>query len=291
MLQAITQSFVKDFRQYLAGDECGHIIRAKYIEDQMLENEEPGSMELGCYFEYIAFGTLPKNGKVPPPLFMSSAIKKNGGKTDGLGVDDMYSEYRKAHKAAEQIKAYMALMGLEIVQAGVKLSKTEEGVVFEGTLDLIVRTTKDLKFSNGFTWKKGNEFVIDLKYSGLLGDQVPWKNKHGWSWSPVQKEYHGTQAKQYTFISDMTVYFWVTQSNPSEGNLPNMKLFRAEVSEDQIVKHISEGKYLYNQFKFHSGTGFVARPSLQKCNECPLRETCKDRQLYPSVEVIDLNVE
>jgi hypothetical protein len=306
MLQKITQSFIKDFRSYLGGNECGHIIKAKYIDDQMLENEEPGAMELGAYFEFIAFGNLPKDGKTPVPLYMQSKdivakIEANtkAGKDphDGLEVKHMYAEYRKAHVAADQIKAYLKLMGLQVIGKGEKITKSgvidgsEEPMEFEGTLDLRVRTTKKLKFSNGFTWNIGNEFIIDLKYSGLIGDHVPWKNKHGWVWSPVQREYHGTQAKQYQYLSDMMVYFWVTQSNQKEGDLPNMKLFRAEVSEAQILAHVVEGKYLYKQFKFHSGTGFVARPSLQKCNECPLRDTCKDRQLYPSVEVIDLTVE
>lgn len=45
MIKKITQSFIKDTRDYFAGKECGNIIKAKYVDDRLLEDEEPGSME------------------------------------------------------------------------------------------------------------------------------------------------------------------------------------------------------------------------------------------------------
>lgn len=285
MIQRITQSFIKSMREYLIGDLCGNIIKAQWVDDRLLESEEPGAMELGSYFEFLLTGALPKNGKVPLPVYMSSKIKANGGTTEGLGVADMYDDYRKVHANVELVRGYLKAMGLKPVRVGVKLTKGR----FEGTIDIIAEVVEVVE---GFTWNIGHQIAIDTKYSGLMGETVKWKNKHGWQWSPVQKEYHGTQAKQYHFVSNLDVYFLVTQSNNEKDNLPMVKFFFTPVDEFMIEQHITEGNSLMSKFETLNATiGFYPRPSLSKCIKCPLYEECQDKHTFPRVEVIDLNVE
>lgn len=284
MIERISQSFIKDMREYVAGKLCGNLIIAKYLEGRLLDNEEPGQMELGSYFEFLLTGAIPKNGKVPVPQYMKSKVKANGGKTAGLSIDDMEVGYRKAHETSKLVLQMMADMGLKIVEYNRKKTKGR----FEGTIDIIAEV---VEVKNGFTWNIGDRIVIDMKYSGLVGDTTPGYNKHGWRWSNIQKEYHGTQAKQYHFITGLQFYFWVNQSNQTEGDKPIIKLFHVPVTEDMIDRHITEGNQLFSKFEFESKIGFVARPEYNRCNECQLRAECKDRHFYPIPEVVDLTIE
>lgn len=281
MIERITQSFIKDMRSYKAGELCGNIIRERWVNNRLLEDpdREPGAMELGAYFEFITFGTLPKGGKIPQPVYMLTPLKKNGGSPDGLQVEDMTEPYRFAHKQSKHLLAYMDRMGFKILHAGKHLTKGR----YEGTLDLIVECTKDID-----DFVIGNVIVIDIKYSGLMGPNIPWRNKHGWQWSDVQKKYHGTQALHYHFISDGLKFYFLVTSSTVEGEA---KMFYIPIDEFESEQHIMEGNSLFEDLKFFSEVGLEARPSLVTCNKCPLRNECHDRQLWPKVEVVKIVTE
>lgn len=286
MIERISQSFICDMRDYLGGDYCGNLLRAKYVDGRLLD-DQTDSMNEGSYFEFCVSGAIPKNGKIPQPEYMISALKRNGGKIDGLTDKDMYEEYRKAKSDAKKILEYMDRMGLKMVSVGKTLTKGR----FVGTLDLIVECTKTLSFviqGESYVWEPGQRLIIDLKRSGLLYNR--WE-KFGWAWSNIQKEFHGTQAKQYHFIGGgLPFLFWVTQPPTREGDEPDMKLFMVPITEGMIEDHINEGNKLYDEFVFHvEKMGLVPRPSLKKCLKCVLNETCKDKHDYPHPEIVDLN--
>lgn len=290
MITLISQSFIKDMREYLMGSLCGNIIHERWVNDRLLEDpdKEPGAMELGTYFEFLLTGALPKNGKQPLPVYMVSAIKKNGGSTIGLGVSDMYVNYRNAHTAAQVVREYIDAWGLKIVGRGIHMVR--DG--YQGVLDIVCEVVRVVE---GFTWNVGDRIVIDTKYSGLLEDGFKnWKNKHGWNWSPVQKEYHGIQAKQYSFVSSgFPFYFLVTQSSKNEEiPAPMVKLFHVLVDDDMVERHLAEGNDLYSKFLFyHENTGFTPKPSMSKCLKCPLFKECPDKHIYPYPEVVDLTID
>jgi hypothetical protein len=199
----------------------------------------------------------------------------------------MYVEYRNAHAAVEVFRGFLKAWGLKIVSYGVTMER--DG--FVGTLDLICEVVEVV---DGFTWNVGDKIVIDTKYSGLLEIGFKnWKNKHGWNWSPVQKEYHGTQAKQYHYVSGLPFYFGVTQAVPKESeNNPIVKLFEVIVDDEMVKNHIAEAEDLFEKFKFYqSTTGFAVRPSMTTCAKCPLFKECQDKHTYPRPEVVDLNAE
>lgn len=278
---------MKDMREYINGSLCGNIIRERWVNDRLLDDpdKEPGAMELGSYFEFLLTGAIPKNGKVPLPVYMKSKIKN--GSTEGLGIDDMYVEYRNAHKAADLVRGYIKDFGLEIEGVGVRMSKEE----FEGTIDIICRV---VEVKDGFTWAVGDRIVIDTKYSGLVEDGFKnWKNKHGWNWSPIQIKNHGTQAKQYHFVSDLPFFFLVVQALKEEWkNLPIVKFFNTPFDNRMIAEHVSEGREHFTTFKFYANSiGFTPRPSLSVCSKCPLFKECPDKHTYPRPQVVDLNAE
>lgn len=287
MIKKISQSFVKKMRRYLAGQECGHIIREEFVNDRFLidPEREPGALELGCYVEWLLTGAIPKDGKTPVPQYMASAIKKNGGKTEGLTIADMYVEYRVAHANVEAIRLFLASWDLRIVEFGQRLTKGR----FNGVLDLVVEAQSDREYSTGVSWKKGELMVIDLKYSGLMGERGQWSNPHGWQWSNVQKEYHGTQAKQYHFLSGWKFFFLVCQSNNKEGTQPLIQFFHVPVSPEMVQGHIDEGNHLFDKLKMESELNlFDIRPEYYRCEKCPLKNECADRQTVPAPIMVNL---
>lgn len=287
----ITQSFVKDARAYFAEGSilCGHPIRERYINGRFLDDpeREPGALELGCYVEWLLTGAIPKNGKTPVPQYKEAAIKKNGGKTEGLTVEDMYVEYRTAHDNVQAIRLLLASYDLKIVSFGKTITKGR----FAGTLDLICEAQSDREFE-GISWKKGDILVIDLKYSGLMSDNgAHWKNQHGWQFSPVQKKYHGTQAKQYHFLTGWPFFFLVCQSNNKEKTAPHLEFFYVPITPEMLEDHVKEGNFLRDKLEFEATIGFEARPNYVKCEKCPLRGECEDRQTYPVPRVVDLTID
>jgi hypothetical protein len=287
MIERISQSFIKDFKAYQAGDECGVIIKAKYIDDRLLDSDEPGAKELGTYVEFMISGAVPKNGIVPKAVMMPSNPKKP------------IASYRLGQVNATRVKEYFQRMGLKIFKANVRLMKGR----YSAALDLIVEfvgvTTgpngalQDLDFGNGLVWHIGDHMVIDIKNSGLVGDKTPLYNKLGWRWSKVQKEYHGTQAKQYHFVSGLPFYFLVIQSNNDEDTLSEIQIFHVPVEPFMIEDHVNEGNALFDQFNAMAKTnlGWKPRPSLKRCQKCPLNIECKFKHTFPHPQVVTLNTE
>lgn len=276
-MKFITQSFIKDFRDYLDGKECGNIIQKKWV-DGMLIDLDSAAAKLGDYFQYIAFDILPKNKQVPQPEFMASKIKANKGSIEGLGINDMYDPYRLAHANASKVKVLFALWGFKVVEKDKRYTKGKH----RGDVDLVVEAERDITCDDGYVIKAGTRFVIDLKYSGLLYDK--W-SAMGWEWTEEQKKYHGTQAKQYKFVSGMEVFFLVVSST----NDKDVKFFHADISEDSLQHHLSEANDLQEAFDIQLATGgFEPRPDYIKCLSCALAESCNDKHNYPLAKTVYL---
>jgi hypothetical protein len=269
-MKHITQSFIKTFREYLAGEECGNIVREEYIDGRLIERDSD-SMAEGRYFEYVLTGALPKGNKVPEAM--------------RTGKGELTMEYKRAEQNAKVVKELLfETWGLIIVKKGAPITKGR----FEGTIDLIVECTFDMP---DMGWKKGDRFVIDIKYSGLLYDK--WE-KFGWMFSNIQKTYHGTQAKQYHYVTGLPFYFLVVGNKNilKEGTWQptDIKMFYTPVDAHMIEQHLAEGNDLFDRLAFLGGEGLEARPSYSKCVKCPLNESCTDKHTYPIPVEIDLTL-
>lgn len=302
----ISQSFIKDFRQYKAGNKCGNLIKAVWVEGK--EFPPSDAMHVGTCFEYWFCGNLPKDGKIPVTTICYTTTAFNAkrktkafeGKTDQeifdakvLTVNDMYKPYITAYNNAQRLKIYFATMGIEILEKGV--SKNREyrpGVKFIGVLDLICQATKAINFGGELvardgsfvknTLKKGEKFVIDLKLSGMIDNK--W-DEMGWVWTPDQVRYHGTQAIQYHYISELPFFFLVM--NPA--NETDIEFFRMVINENSIEDHLLEAIGLKEEFDYLKDIdGFRATPSLSKCLKCPLYGNCADQHGYPHATLIEL---
>lgn len=278
MIKRISQSFLKSFSAYEAGEECGNIVKHQFIDDKLIELDSAAVAE-GAYFEYKLTGGLPKSGVVPVP--------------ERTQKGELTMDYKRAEHNAEVVKKLLFdTYGLKIVEVK---KKSSVGIKFtkglhEGTIDLVVEATKTVVFQ-GHRWIKGNRFVIDIKYSGLLYDK--WE-KHGWTWSNIQKSYHGTQAKQYSYITGLPFYFLVVGNKnllvDGVWNPTDIKLFYVPVDEHMLETHIDQSVHLFEKFQLLGAEGLEARPSYSKCMKCPLRDGCADKHEYPHPVVVDLTI-
>lgn len=274
---------MKDMRDYLSGRYCGNLIKIKYVDEQDVDDQSE-DMEAGAFFEFCISGAPMRNGEFPKARMMASDSKQ------------MYVKFRRAKYNAEIVTAMMDEMGLKIISAQKRFDKGRH----VGHIDLVCECTKHIKFEDGTEWNVGDLIVIDLKYSGLIYDR--W-NKLGWQWSKIQKEYHGTQAIKYNYISNMPFYFWVVQNNNREATdedgkklkgkfeMPDMRLFRVPVDEALINEHNAEGNDLMAKFQAEAKYGFTPRPSLAACFDCVVRDTCQDKHMFPHPITVNLRDE
>lgn len=274
MTDKISFSLLDDLKNYFYGDLCGNLIREKWVNDRLLDLDSK-SARLGEFFEYhftllvLGKGTLPKNGKVPEREMYATGKQP-------------LAHYARAEANAKHLRGYFEAMGLKIIKAGVRLTKGR----FQGSIDLIVECQKDIRFDDGREWKAGDHLVFDMKYSGLIEDR--W-DKFGWAGlfregPHIQKDYHLPQGFQYHHVSGLPFYFLVVSSTNEE----DIKLIFVPVNEEVIENHIKEGNQLFEKFEFEAKIGFEARPSISKCNGCPLKGECKDKHIFPHPQTVIL---
>lgn len=277
MITHITQSFMKDMRNYLEGNLCGNIMRERWQNGRLVDTTGD-SAELGCYFEYYltlkltGTGTLPKDGKIPERKMTKSGVSE---------------PYARAERNADTVIEYLRKMKIKVIWAGKKLTAGK----YEGTIDLLCEFEEDITFHGGSTWKKGCRFIIDLKYSGMIDNK--WDQ---WGWAGllvdgahIQKEFHKIQTRQYTFVtkSQYPFFYFVVDSSPKgEGNV--LFVFMP-VDEMDVEMHINEGNFLLERFRYLAETeSLEPRPDISVCKSCPLNAECKDKHDFPHLKTIAL---
>ena len=102
-------------------------------------------MDLGNYFEFMATGSLPRDGVKPEPKKSYVGTKK----------ECISAPYQRANESAILYKQIKKEYNIEIVDIGLKLeSKNKNGI-----LDI-------------WATMNGRPCIIDLKYSGVIDLQV-----------------------------------------------------------------------------------------------------------------------
>lgn len=271
MTTIISQSMIHDVREYDKGEKCGLILKTKFIDKQEI-NDTSDSMALGQYFEYIFSGQKTKFGHIPQPEYTVAGLKKDP--KDRLPAD-MYAPYKLAHENADRLKALFKTMKWEIVDAGKRIEK--DGM--DGTLDLKVKGVIPRKI-----------VTIDLKYSGLLEDR--W-SKFGWGamrdpGTNLQKEYKSIQAKQYHYLDGDPFFFLVVSNKNNTG----IELFQCQDFDDfTMEQHVLVVNAIRERWDLLKEVGMNNFPLLQRCNDCPLKATCPDRETKIKPVLVNLNDE
>ncbi len=259
MDKKISQSFLKDYNEYKGKNLCGVQLKAKHFDNVQFPSSE--AMDLGNYFEYMATGSLPRNGIVPEPRLSYAGTKR----------ETISTPFKRALESAELFKKIQKQYDLKINDIGLKLSSEYKN----GILDI---------------WGEmnGRPCIVDLKYSGLIDDK--W-SETGWDVESLHyKERLIVQAVQYKMLikenynleyKDFDFYFMVFSSK----EVNNVKLIRVNIDEDAFNVHQSHIESVYKQINaMDIEKDFVAYPSLKRCSKCPLNDKCEFKSDIPLIE-------
>ena len=268
----ISQSLMKELNDYRMGKSCGLVFVEKYINKRFDLFSPSASMALGNWFEYRCIGANTKTGEVPQPEKTSKG--------------ELTADYKRMENQAENFKNFMSFHGIKIV------SVQEKWVVdgLEGTLDIKALATRDIKDSDGKTLiEKGEEFIIDLKASGLLTDK--WGD-YSWNEETLStKEKLILQPIHYKFLSRLKYgkeykFMFLVFSTKNDYEYKSI-LFN--VSEEDMELHKTFISTTAAWLKHYLKKGFKAVPEYMRCKECPLKTNCKSFMAIPEITVFELN--
>lgn len=256
----ISQSFLKEYASYKSGDTCGIQIIAKYIDGVKFPSSD--AMEYGNAFEYLATGSLPRDGHIPE---IEKVYK-------GTARESISSQYQKIIESAELFKKIVKHYEIEIID--VSKVCTEDGIT--GIMDIVAN------------WNN-RVCIIDTKYSGLINDK--W-SEFGWNLDMLPEKHNlMLQAVHYKILlskeykcnpEDIDFYFFVFSSK----EVMDVKLIKVNVDELTIQNHITTVEFVKNQLKKPINNIFLPKPELKRCFECPINNSCLYKIEVPAINQI-----
>jgi hypothetical protein len=258
----ISQSLIKSLYKYKMDDECGLKIEKSYFENVNFPSSD--AQELGNYFEYMATNQLPRDNHIP-----EAKLLKSGKPT---------LPYARMDKQVENFKYLMKRLNFTIEQTGFSFTNPK----YSGITDIIAH-------DNNIKSKVKNKkrIIIDLKTSGLLNDK--W-SEYGWHDESIEEKdglllqaIHYKMLANYEWgIEDIPFYFMVFSTK----NDWEYKVFKVNVDVSTYQLHYSNliniKEYLDKQIK----VGWKAKPSLSRCNSCPLNFSCVSSVDIPTIQEV-----
>ena len=190
----LSQSLLKAYVDYYDDNVrgCGLKIRKQYFEK--IPTPSSDAAKLGIYFEYKATDYVREGDSIPQPKMVYAGTSK-----EKYAVD-----YERAAESADLFKEIVKKHNIEILKIGEYMS-------FEGSSGI-----SDIRAK----WK-GEECIIDLKYSALIDDK--W-NEYGWhTESLIYKSKQLLQPIHYKYlinkimgIEDIPFYYFIFSSKDSK---------------------------------------------------------------------------
>lgn len=256
----ISQSLLKDYEDYLFGGMCGLYFQKIYFFGMKSKRLTSKEMRLGQWFEYKAFGGLPVYGDKPKPDYYVQGPNK------GFVTDEFERAEVQAENARELLEAHEF-----------KVKHVSPEMIFENSvthMDLICTDMKETIFRDRKEVANPDfllEVIMDLKYTGLLEDK--WKDI-GWHLDSLpEKRKLMLQPTHYKWVYAAkkkripTFYFALFSSKADL----DRKLIRVNIDPELISKHEDYVEKAYDEIMLaHEVTGFIPRPSVKNCTDCPV---------------------
>jgi hypothetical protein len=256
----ISQSFLKEFADYKSGNACGLQVKAKYIDGIKFPSSD--AMELGNFFEYMATGSLPRDGHTPEPKIVYK----------GTAKESLSADYQRAVESAELFKKTIKHYDIQIIDTG-KVC-TQDGMT--GIMDIVAKWDDRI-------------CIIDTKYSGLIDDK--WSD-FGWNLDMLPERHSlMLQPVQYKILlskdlecdaDDIDFYFFVFSSK----EVMNVKLIKVNVDELTIANHLTTIEWVKGELQKPIDKLFKAKPNLKLCFECAIKDDCKFKVEVPQIDEI-----
>jgi hypothetical protein len=256
----ISQSFLKEYADYKSGDTCGLQVKAKYIDGIKFPSSD--AMEYGNAFEYLATGSIPRDGHIPEIERVYVGTKR----------ESISAQYQRIIQSAELFKKIIKHYEIEIIDIG--RVATQDGMT--GIMDIVAKWDDRI-------------CIIDTKYSGLIDDK--WSD-FGWNLDMLPERHNLLlQPVQYKIIlskelgcdpEDIDFYFFVFSSK----EVMDVKLIKVNVDEITIANHLSIVELVKTELQKPIDKVFKAKPNLKRCFECPIKENCKFKVEVPNIDEI-----
>lgn len=245
----LSQSLLRTFQEYLSGQECGLVFKAKYIDNNYPE-QSTEAQAAGQWFEYVCTGATPRNNGTPPePVRIKSG--------------DLNAVYRQLYA---HVVNWTLISQPEFEQYGVEIRAGLDGLKLVGITDV---------FAESYTG--------DIKTTGHINNK--WE-PYGWG-GELEGKPAMFQAKFYTLIRWLNTgkivpfYFYVFSSSSDDWDI-----VRVTLSETALDHFKSEVKYLAEQLEYHVTIGFDALPDYKRCGKCALKDSCKSFTAIPKVKEV-----
>lgn len=277
MKERISKSLILDWRLYQEDKECGLKLKAKHIDKNYVDkdgNEDTGDAALlGQYAEYIFFGSVPeslaKKGRVPQAQY-----GKDKPKTEA----NMLAAYKEVHRKKPIIDQLLKDMKITVEKKNYRADGVDKDNCW-GTAII------DLKLVGHYfgTNEDGSpkRVTADLKYSGLIDDV--WK-PYGFAFERKEQfEQHGVQVMQYKWVDRDDFWLFLVSSKTGEDLIEFVK---CEPTEEAMQRHRDEAITIKEKLNLEEQIGFRPVPSLARCNECLIKESCKFKAKYPTPRVV-----
>lgn len=271
----VTQSMMKDFAKLEMDEFCPKQFFYKYILKQDVEARDTVSMNLGKRFEYLLTGQTDKYNNVPEPFLTNRGEPSAEEKRVRNNADKSIEILQKHGFSVKRLSR-------EVIEIrGGKTGSNIHTNGMGGTLDLLTK-------------KDGEQCIVDIKYSGLLGDK--W-SEFGWYWEDEthhnhisKNAYQRIQATHYTLLyylrfgKKLPFYYAVFDNRASKEG--NYRIFRMNISDDAMALHLREVRSLVDKLKTMLKTAhlkeceknaFCPVGSFDRCGTCKLAESCTRR--------------
>jgi len=261
----LSQSFVKRYWSYKLEEYCGKKLQLVDLEKKFKE-EDKEIWKLGHWFEYCCTKQVNRDGSIPERPVTSTG--KPTAKT------------KYVEEQAERFKLLVKKNKIDIQETGEVLIHIDKDLGFrlKGILD--VRAIIE-----------GHMAVLDIKSSGLLGDE--WK-PYGWHPGTFnQRDQLTIQVVAYKYLAwkqmgirDIPFYYAIhSTTNGIDSAYWKVKLKDFDVAMSHLEDTLAT---VADGIRDDKMLGFTPYPTVKECEQCPV-EGCAHRILTPDLVTVEID--
>lgn len=259
---SISQSLIKDWWDYKEGKCCGPFFEAVHIfKTAQIRETEP--MKIGKRFEYECTGAVNRDGSTPE-LVMTKY---------GKPVAKMKYTLEQVNAFAEALKKY------KITESRInqKLKYDCGEYHISAYPDLICKMD-------------GTLCLIDIKTTSMLGSKSAKYEDYGFDVETlaskkkltIQPIHYKYVAIETLHVENIPFYWWIYSTTGSGDAL----FIEAILSKETLAAHINVMDEIYAEITDEMSIGLKPFPSVSKCNDCPLFDSCKSKITVPEIEKV-----
>lgn len=263
---SVSQSLIKNWWSYKAGEYCG--IALHKIDILKLAEKIPTErMQLGQYFEFLCTGAKLRDGSEPV-----MPQTKTGKPT---------APATRMQEQAVRFNQLVEAENIKIDQVGVVLEHEvpDMNIKMKGVLDILGSVD-------------GEDAIIDIKSSGLIGDE--WK-EYGW--------HHGTFNMRKMLTIQVVFYKWLARAVLGKEDMPfyfivhsttndvDSLFWRIDIADYEVAMNHFEDMVaeFVDEVRMEQTYGFTPYPDVKRCGECPLYKECEFATATPKKRVVTID--